>query len=307
MSAPGERPRPSWSEIKRDLEAVGFRASKSLGQNFLVDDNLLRAIVRDAGVAPGERVLEIGPGCGVLTLALVAAGARVIAVEIDARLLGIARSVVGEADVTWIEGDALAGKHELSPRIVELVTGSSDWKLVSNLPYSAGTPILAACSRLEHPPRSATVLLQRDLAERIAAPPGGKQRGAVSVRIQACYEARIVRTVPSQLFWPRPKVDSALLRLDLRPERPRGDDLARFDRLVGHAFEQRRKTVLRRLQSWFGDREQAERACAAGGVDPRSRAEELTLEQWLALSRASAVDGPRQEPPGRRDRTRPAG
>jgi 16S rRNA (adenine1518-N6/adenine1519-N6)-dimethyltransferase len=296
VSAPGERPRPSWSEIKRDLEAAGFRPSKSLGQNFLVDDNLLRAIVRDAEVAPGERVVEIGPGCGVLTLALVAAGARVIAVEIDSRLLAVARSVLGPSpasgggDVTWIEGDALAGKHALSPRLLEHLPQSSDWKLVSNLPYSAGTPILASCSRLEHPPRSATVLLQRDLAERIAAGPGGKERGAVSVRIQACYEVKIVRTVPPQLFWPRPKVDSALLRLDLRADRPRGDDLARFDSLVGHVFEQRRKTVLNRLQSWFGDRAVAERACEACGVHPRSRPEELTLAQWSALSRRESGD-----------------
>jgi 16S rRNA (adenine1518-N6/adenine1519-N6)-dimethyltransferase len=276
--------RPSWKEIKGELEAAGFRPSKSLGQNFLTDDNLLRAIVRDAGVAPGELVVEVGPGCGVLTLALVAAGARVVAVEIDPRLLAIARSVVGAENATWIEGDALAGKHELAPALRERLPRSSEWKLVSNLPYSAGTPILAACSRLEHPPRSATVLLQRDLAERIAAAPGGKERGAVSARLQACYRVQALRTVPPQLFWPKPRVDSAVLRLDLLDDRPRGAELARFDRIVGHLFEQRRKTVLSRLQEWFGDRALAERACSAAGVDPRSRPEGLGVEELRKLA-----------------------
>ncbi|MCC7015381.1 MAG: ribosomal RNA small subunit methyltransferase A [Planctomycetes bacterium] len=277
--------RPPWSEIKARLENSGFRPSRALGQNFLVDENMLRAIARAAELMPGDLVVEVGPGCGVLTAHLVEHGARVIAVELDPRLFAFARDLWGELAIDWIEGDALAGKHALNPELLQRLAGAGAWKLVSNLPYSAGTPILVAASRLEQPPLSATVLLQDDLAERICAAPGTREWGAVSARLQACYLARKLRLVGPQLFWPRPTVDSALVRLDLRPTRPNSAELAQLDRLVGCLFEQRRKTVLNRLESFFGQRARAAAACAALGIDPRARPEQLSVEDLVGLVR----------------------
>lgn len=279
--------RAPWSEIKRSLADMGFRPARALGQNFLVDENMLRAIVRAAELEPGACVLEVGPGCGVLTAQLLDAGARVIAVELDSRLFQFARRFLGEEALEWIEGDALAGKHALHPEVLARLPLHGPWHLVSNLPYSAGTPILIASSRLPNPPRSATVLLQHDLGARIAAAPGSKEWGAVSVKLQALYTVQRLRTLPPQLFWPQPSVDSALLRLELRPVRPQAEDLARLDALVSCLFEQRRKTVLNRLDALWGDRSHAAAVCATLGVDPRSRPEELTVETMLALARSA--------------------
>ncbi len=280
--------RAPWSEIKLALEAQGFRPSRALGQNFLIDENMLRAIVRDARLEPGAFVVEIGPGCGVLTAQLVRAGAVVTAVELDPTLHDFARNFLDGEPITWILGDALAGKHALNPELVARLPREGAWHLVSNLPYSAGTPILAACSRLEHPPQSATVLVQSDLAQRIAAAPGSREWGALSARMQIAYVVRRLRELPPHLFWPRPTVDSSLLRLELRADRPEPGELARFDRLVEVLFQQRRKTVQNRLEAFFDSRERATSTCAELNLDPRLRPENLGLATLLALVRSSA-------------------
>jgi 16S rRNA (adenine1518-N6/adenine1519-N6)-dimethyltransferase len=278
--------RARWSEIKAALEMAGFEPSRTLGQNFLVDENMLRAIVRDARVEPGELILEVGPGAGVLTAQLLAAGAKVIAVEIDERLAQFSREFLGEEHVQWIVRDALEGKHALAPELLAALPPSAPWKLVSNLPYSAGTPILAALARLPNPPRSATVLLQKDLALRLAAEPGSKTYGAISARLQALYAIEHLRDLGPQLFWPRPQVDSSLLRLELRSERPSAALLAELDRLLDTLFSQRRKTIRNRLAEHFGSGEEAERLCALVGLDPLLRAEDVGHGPWLALLRS---------------------
>ena len=291
MSGPGEFEAPRrarWSEIKSALESAGFEPSRALGQNFLVDENMLRAIVRDARVAPGDFVLEIGPGAGVLTAQLLAAGARVLAVEIDERLASFSREFLGEERVQWIVRDALAGKHALAPELIAALPTEGDWKLVSNLPYSAGTPILAALARLPNPPRSATVLLQKDLALRLSAEPGSKTYGAISARLQAVYAIEHLRDLGPQLFWPRPQVDSSLLRLELRPERPSATELAALDPLLDTLFSQRRKTIRNRLAEYLGEGALADRACEQLGLDPRLRPEDVGHEPWLALLRLGA-------------------
>jgi 16S rRNA (adenine1518-N6/adenine1519-N6)-dimethyltransferase len=276
--------RASWAEIKRALESSGFRPSRALGQNFLVDENMLRAIARDSGVGPEDFVLEVGPGCGVLTAHLLDAGAHVLAVELDPRLHDFARHFLAGSDVEWLLGDALAGKHALAPALVAALPRDRDWHLVSNLPYSAGTPILVACSRLDRPPVTATVLVQADLAERITAEPGGREWGALSARLQAVYVVRRLRTLPPGLFWPRPQVDSALVRLDRRERWPTRDELDELDRLVACLFEQRRKTVRNRLEQHYGSRERADDACRQLEIDPRARPENLGLKDLLALA-----------------------
>ncbi len=291
MSGPGEFEAPRrarWSEIKSALESAGFEPSRALGQNFLVDENMLRAIVRDARVGAGDFVLEIGPGAGVLTAQLLAAGARVLAVEIDERLASFSREFLGEERVQWIVRDALAGKHALAPELVAALPVEGDWKLVSNLPYSAGTPILAALARLPNPPASATVLLQKDLALRLAAEPGSKTYGAISARLQAVYAIEHLRDLGPQLFWPRPQVDSSLLRLELRAERPGAEELAALDPLLDTLFSQRRKTIRNRLAEYLGGGALADLACERLGLDPRLRPEDVGYEPWLALLRSGA-------------------
>ncbi len=289
MSEPSgfEAPRRArWSEIKAALESAGFEPSRALGQNFLVDENMLRAIVRDARVAPGDFVLEIGPGAGVLTAQLLAAGARVLAVEIDRRLASFSQEFLGPERVQWIVRDALEGKHALAPELCAALPAEGEWKLVSNLPYSAGTPILAALARLPNPPRSATVLLQKDLALRLAAEPGSKTYGAISARLQSVYAIEHLRDLGPQLFWPRPQVDSSLLRLELRPERPTAAELTALDPLLDTLFSQRRKTIRNRLAEYLGDGAAADAACARLGLDPRLRPEDVGHEPWLALIRS---------------------
>lgn len=291
MSASGEYEAPRrarWSEIKAALESAGFEPSRALGQNFLVDENMLRAIVRDARVEAGDFVLEIGPGAGVLTAQLLAAGARVLAVEIDERLADFSREFLGPERMQWIVRDALEGKHALAPELVAALPAQGDWKLVSNLPYSAGTPILAALARLPNPPRSATVLLQKDLALRLAAEPGSKTYGAISARLQAVYAIEHRRDLGPQLFWPRPQVDSSLLRLELRPERPSAAELAALDPLLDTLFSQRRKTIRNRLAEFLGDGAAAEAACARLGLDPLLRPEDVGHGPWLELLRQRA-------------------
>ncbi|MEO6709530.1 MAG: rRNA adenine dimethyltransferase family protein, partial [Planctomycetota bacterium] len=162
---------------------------------------------------------------------------------------------------------------------------SGPWHLVSNLPYSAGSPILALAARLDNPPRSITVLLQAEVAERIAAEPGGREWGPLSVRLQLAYSARILRGVPAQLFWPRPNVDSSVLRLELRPDRPSEADLEALDPLLDQLFQHRRQTLGGLLAKALGSRPLAEALLQENGIQPGLRPETLSAEALLALSR----------------------
>ena len=280
------------ADVRARLEAAGFRPSKRLGQNLLQDANMARAIARDASVGEGDFVVEVGPGAGALTVELVALDVELVAVEIDARLLEVARSAVGpDARVRWIHGDALQGKHAWNPALVAALPTDRPWHLVSNLPYSAGSPILAVAAGLAHPPTSITVLVQTEVAERIAAEPGTRDYGPLSVRLQLAFAPRIVRRVPAQLFWPRPQVDSSVLRLELRAERPATLDLASLDRLVATLFQHRRQTVLGLVAKALGDRGLAGELLAAHDVAPGSRPEDLGPAVLLALSRDARFRG----------------
>lgn len=296
MSVPVER--PSWSSVRARLEALGFRPAKALGQNFLRDPNLARAMVDDAGIAPGDRVLEVGPGCGFLTLELVARGVELLAVEIDARLHRLVGELLGpQASVRLLCCDVLAGKHRLAPEVEAALWNGPEWHVVANLPYNSGTPFLALVARREHPPSSITVLLQRELALRLAAGPGSRAWGALGARLGLVYGARIVRSVAPELFWPRPKVDSAVVRLDLRPDRPSPVRIARYDALVETLFHARRKTIQSRLAAWLGSSERSLELLAAAGLDPSARAETLEVAQFLALADATLAAGVGAERP----------
>lgn len=314
--------RPRWSDVRARLAEHGFRPSRRFGQNFLLDENLIRAMVRDAGVEAGTRVLEVGVGCGFLTLPLVEAGAELVAAEIDPRVLEVARSLLAEREgsdandsegdtasdgandsandgandadaaragsVRWFLGDALAGKHRLNPDLAALLWTDGPWKLVANLPYSISAPLMAVLSELPNPPVEMHALVQLEVAERIAAAPGTSDWGPISIRLQASYAARVGREVPANLFWPRPKVSSAVCHLERRAEPPAPEDRAELAALAAGLFHRRRQGVGRVLGDLLGDREVARAALAAVGVDPAARAETLPLEAFLALSRAAA-------------------
>jgi 16S rRNA (adenine1518-N6/adenine1519-N6)-dimethyltransferase len=289
LGAAGAR-RPDWSRFRAALAEAEFRPSKTLGQNFLVDPNAAASIARDSGLAVGARVLEIGAGCGFLTLHLAELGFECLAVEVDARLLAIAeRLLAGRANVRWLRLDALAGKHALAPELVGALPSAGPWHVVANLPYSISAPLLVLLARLPHPPASLTVLLQDELARRIAARPGEPEWGALSARLALAHRARLGRAVGAQLFWPRPRVASRVLHLErLADAAPEGAD---FDALVELLFQQRRKQVVAILAPRIGGRPVAEALLASVGIAPEARPDVLGLADLRRLSAAAPWGG----------------
>ncbi len=291
MSKGNDGTRP-WSEFRAALEAAGVRPSRRFGQNFLIDANLVRAIARDAELRAGEWVLEVGPGGGFLTQHLLAAGARVLAVEIDARLADVTRAMAaGSSDAGERAGrlevlntDVLASKHALSDEVLARLPREEPWQLAANLPYSVASPLLVLLARRPHPPRAMTGLVQREVADRILAGPGSRHRGPLGIRLAATHRARLVRTVAPRLFWPPPQVESAVIRLELLPDRPGPELLAAFDELVGGLFQHRRQTLERRLREWTGKPDEARRALREAGLDPRARPESLETAKIFELA-----------------------
>jgi 16S rRNA (adenine1518-N6/adenine1519-N6)-dimethyltransferase len=276
------------TDVRGLLAAHDLRPSRALGQNFLADPNTARRIVRLAGVGPGERVLEIGPGVGSLTVALaeaVAPGGRVLALELDRHLLPVLGEVVaGLADVRVVQGDALTADYGA------LLGDAGPWSMVSNLPYNVATPLLARL--LEDVPalRTLSVMVQKEVAERLAAAPGTRACGAISVKVAYHATASIVGVVPPTVFIPRPKVDSAIVRFERRPAPP--VDVPSADSLFTLAragFAQRRKTLRQSLKPVLGSR--VVEVLGAAGIAPMARAEALSLPEWAALARAAAASG----------------
>ena len=278
------------------LAEHGLHPSRALGQNFLVDPNTARRIARLAEVGVGDRVLEIGPGLGSLTLALAATGAEVRALELDRHLLPVLESVVADVPGVSVEqGDALEydfasglgdrGPGDAGPDD----TGPDDrrWACVSNLPYNIATTVVLRL--LDEVPlvERLLVMVQREVGERLAAGPGSRVYGAVSVRVAYHAEARVVGVVPPTVFLPRPKVDSALVRIDRRPAPAVSvDDPDAMFALVRAGFAQRRKMLRRSLRGVLGDRVEA--VLTGAGIDPALRAESLGIEAWAALAREAA-------------------
>ncbi len=265
------------------VERHGLRPSRALGQNFLADPNTARRIVRLAAVEPGDHVVEIGPGIGSLTVALADTGASVTALELDRHVLpALAEVVAGLPGVHVVQGDALSADLDAL-----LPAQPEGWKLVANLPYNVATPIVARF--LEDAPmvRSLLFMVQREVGERLAASPGGREYGAISVKVAFYGRAQIVGLVPPTVFLPPPKVESALVRI-VRHDAPPVDvpSPAALFGLVRAGFGQRRKMLRRALQTQLGDRTLG--VLEAAGVDPRARAEALDLEAWAAITRAAA-------------------
>jgi 16S rRNA (adenine1518-N6/adenine1519-N6)-dimethyltransferase len=278
--------RPQWSAIERELLGGGFRPSRRLGQNFLREPRAIEAVVAAAELEPGARIVEIGPGYGVLSWELASRGAELVAVEIDPRLADLAEENLAPfPNARVVRCDALAGKHELAPTWTAAIADWSDWFLVANLPYSVASPVIALVARLPVPPRRVVVTVQLEVAERLLAAPGGSDYGPLSVRVELAYRGRLVRRIAPGAFSPQPDVESAIVRLDLRDDRPRAEDWPGLDRLVDTLFQQRRKAVFGVLRKAVGSAEEATELLRTHGVANDLRPERLAPETLLALAR----------------------
>ncbi|RLV56572.1 16S rRNA (adenine(1518)-N(6)/adenine(1519)-N(6))-dimethyltransferase RsmA [Aeromicrobium phragmitis] len=267
------------ADIRRIAHEVGLRPTKQRGQNFVTDGNTVRRIVREAGVGPDDVVVEIGPGLGSLTLALMAEAAHVTAIEIDdvlaARLPATAAEFAGPlADrLTVVHADALR---------VDSLPGPAPTALVANLPYNVSVPVLLHMLQTFDSIASVLVMVQAEVAHRLAAGPGSRTYGVPSVKASWYADVRLAGAVGRTVFWPVPNVDSALVRLSRRPP-PSADREATF-RLIDAAFAQRRKTLRAALTPHFGTGEAAEQALRAAGIDPRTRGEQLAVEDFARLA-----------------------
>jgi len=294
------QPRQTTAYLKELFSQVGFTIDARRGQNFLVDLNLVDLLARSAAVAADDVVLEVGTGTGVLTERLAVSAAHVVTAEVDPRLAQLARDrLVDHDNVTVVEGDALAAKHRLAPALLAAVDAaraaspSGRFLLVANLPYCIATPVISNLLALPRPFDAAVVTVQREMAERMTATAGSAAYNALSVWVGCQCRGEIVRILPPSVFWPRPKVDSAIVRLDLEPERRAAiPDLHRFHTFVRDIFCHRRKLlrgVLLRLAGGKGSpeaRARVEAASAAVGLSPDARAEQIPPDRFVALDRA---------------------
>lgn len=267
-------------------EKHGFKHSKSLGQNFLSDINIIEAIADGSDIGPDDLVIEIGPGMGVLTAAAAERAGKVIAVEIDRKLIPILKETLAEYDnVEVINADIM--KTDLT-EIVEQNRPENGGcvRIIGNLPYYITTPIVMKLLEDRVPAESITIMMQKEVADRIKASPGGKDYGALTVAVGFYCTITHVANAPKEVFVPRPKVDSTVIRLDLREECPVDlvDEKIFFETVKG-GFGQRRKTLLNSLTGVRGlAKQDISQALEAAGIDPKRRAETLDLDEFADVA-----------------------
>jgi 16S rRNA (adenine1518-N6/adenine1519-N6)-dimethyltransferase len=274
----------------RELAAkLDVMPTKKLGQNFVTDPNTIRRIVGAAKLTGSETVVEIGPGLGSLTLGLLEVARRVVAVEIDPKLASELESTIAKRapglDFTLVRGDAM--------KVTELPTASGEMispdALVANLPYNISVPVLLHFLETFDSIQTGLVLVQAEVAHRLAAQPGSKIYGVPSVKLAWYADAALAGNVGRTIFWPVPNVDSALVFFAKRPTQL-GDEslrLAVFE-AIDSAFAQRRKTLRQALADWAGSAADAERILLAAGIDPKLRGEQLNIHDFVAIARAKA-------------------
>ncbi|HZJ82993.1 MAG TPA: 16S rRNA (adenine(1518)-N(6)/adenine(1519)-N(6))-dimethyltransferase RsmA [Clostridia bacterium] len=273
-------------QVKEIMSRHKLSFSKSLGQNFLIDGNIVRKIVDGAGITSTDRVLEVGPGIGTLTKELATRADRVVAVEIDKKLLPVLdETLQGFSNITIINEDIL--KVDIGKLVQRLFEGKP-FKVVANLPYYITTPIVMRFLEEGLPFTTLTVMIQREVAQRMASKPGTREYGALSVAVQFYTNPRIVCKVPASVFMPAPKVDSMVIALDrLNSPRAMVHDRAMFFKVVKAAFAKRRKTLLNNLTSGEFDqwsRKEVTKILEECRIDPIRRGETLSIEEFALIA-----------------------
>ena len=271
--------------MKRPEHSRSF-AKKSLGQNFLTDSDIIQKIVDAVDPSMTDTIIEIGPGRGALTERLVESSAQVIAIELDRNLVPyLKKAFADRPNVQVVEGDALDVDLETILSASSRASVSDKAKVVANLPYYISTAILQRLSEQRHLFSELVLMFQREVVERITAKPGNSERGYLTVIVEACFDVEKLFDVPPDAFRPMPKVWSSVVRLTPKPNF--NFDKAVFENIVSSSFAQKRKTILNNLKTSFND---AERLLAAADINPKRRAESLTLDEWVKLTTTISVD-----------------
>ncbi|MCR4709521.1 MAG: 16S rRNA (adenine(1518)-N(6)/adenine(1519)-N(6))-dimethyltransferase RsmA [Clostridiales bacterium] len=272
------------STIREIRDRFGFRFSKSLGQNFLTDKNIIDQILEGSGITGDDLVIEIGPGIGVITREAAQVAHKVIAIEIDTNLIPILNWTLGD-----LENVEIVNQDVLKTQLNDLIAKESFpgvVRVVGNLPYYITTPIIMKLLEDQVPAASITVMMQKEVADRLTAKPGTKDFGAISLMVEYFAEAKEIVKVPRTVFVPQPKVDSTVLRLDIRDEKPvKVEDEEFLFKVIKAGFGQRRKTLSNALSVLKGyDKATILRCLEEAGIDPVRRGETLSLEEYARLS-----------------------
>jgi 16S rRNA (adenine1518-N6/adenine1519-N6)-dimethyltransferase len=270
------------AEIRELAARLGVAPTKKLGQNFVHDPNTVRRIVSAAGLRPGDVVLEVGPGLGSLTLGLVGTAAHVHAVEIDPALAAALPATVDSPRLTVHHADAL--------RVSAADFDPPPTMLVANLPYNVAVPVVLHLLAELPTLRGGLVMVQKEVADRLVAPPGSKVYGVPSVKLAWYADARSAGRVPPAVFWPVPNVDSGLVAFTCRPAPSAVDRKAVFA-VVDAAFAQRRKTLRAALAGWAGSPARAEEVLVTAGINPQARGESLGVGEFAAIAAAAETPG----------------
>ncbi len=286
--------RQTVSYLMKRFREIGLDPDARHGQNFLIDINLVELLVRTADLGPDDVVLEVGTGTGSLTALMAAEAGAVITVEIDEHLHQMAREeLAGFDNITMLHQDVLRNKNHFDARVIETIqqklaeSPNRRFKLAANLPYNIATPVISNLLRCEVVPDSMTVTIQKELGDRITAKPGKKDYSALSIWIQSLCDAELVRVMPPSVFWPRPKVHSAILHIVHRPERrERIPDIEFFHTFVRSMFFHRRKFLRSVMISAFKGRLEKpdiDEVMARLSLGPDTRAEQLDVPTMLVL------------------------
>lgn len=291
------------SFLRKRFAEIGIQPRAKLGQNFLIDLNLQHALVDDARLQPNDVVLEVGTGTGSLTALMAPHVASVVTVEVDADLHSLAEEELSEfTNIRMLQFDVLKNKNQLAPELLEVLKAELDaepgrcLKLAANLPYHVATPLMSNLLMLDWPPKQMTVTIQKELADRIVARPKTKDYGALSIWMQSQCQTEILRVMSPSVFWPRPKVTSAIVQVTLNEQRrAQIPDRAYFHQFVRSMFFHRRKFLRSELLSAYKKRvgkPEVDDVMADMGLIPTARAEELAVSQMLDLcKRMRAVAG----------------
>lgn len=269
-------------ELLQILDEMDIRPGRKFGQNFMIDNNLLDFIAREADIESKDTVVEIGPGCGALTRKILATGATLIAVEIDKRIVDYLRNNLQKDNFNLVQGDAC--RIDILQAINKVAPNCKSWKCVANLPYSISSPFIAGILAVPCPPEEMLFLLQKETGQRLAAKVGTKNYGALSVRVQAVFNVKLIRTIPPNVFFPAPDVDSALVKFTRKEKFPNNKELDQLSKTVKVAFSQRRKKMIKALSGHYG-KEKCLSVFEKLAINTKARAEELSVEKFMELTK----------------------